>query len=206
MRMPDKPSNGSEKGNGMSEPNSEPRFDPRHDPIYQRGYHEGDNRTEAPRTDPERPDRHPQAQPTAVSRAEMPEIVRPDSEGRRASDAREPALSPVADASPATESARNPYFLALWIIAVTLIVAGIALEWRTVAMADYGYATAPGAVPLEAIIQQLTWVIAPIMITVGFLTIVALLFWRAVHWRPSDSSPDGSGPRKPGTPTGRSWP
>jgi hypothetical protein len=69
-----------------------------------------------------------------------------------------------------------------------LIVAGVALEWRSVALADYGYTSAPGEVPLEAIIQQITWVVAPIMITVGALTIVALLFWRGVHWQHSVKS------------------
>lgn len=170
----------------MNDSNSEPRFDPRHDAIYQRGYQQGRASSAAPLSDtvggagaqPLAPHEPVSAEPHAGEG--------PANSG--VSDAGRIDQPGMPDAAEAVESQRNPYFLALWIIASVLIVAGVALEWRSVALADYGYTSAPGEVPLEAIIQQITWVVAPIMITVGALTIVALLFWRGVHWRPSGES------------------
>jgi hypothetical protein len=184
----------------MNEQDGEPRFDPRHDPIYQRGYHEGASAPESARADI--------AQPVVVRKADVP--VRAPSQQQpapvrstppRASAEMRPSPTEQPDETgallvpgageevPQPEAQRNPYFVALWIIAPVLVVAGIGLEWRSVALADYGYASSPGDVPLEAIIQQLTWVVAPIMITVGLLTMVALLFWRAVHWRSAGQEP-----------------
>jgi phage-related minor tail protein len=85
-------------------------------------------------------------------------------------------------------------------MAVAFVVAGVALEWRSVALADYGYSS-QGQVSVEAIIQQLTWVIAPILITVGLGTIVALLFWQAIHWtspRPGSDWSRRAGRRRAG--------
>lgn len=172
--------------------NTEFRFDPRHDPIYQRGYQQDAAR---PTVTPPRGAAHP---PDVAPR--LPEIAaRPEAEPAAGQDGTaDPAAAagPAVTPPPAADSPRNPYFLALWIIAAFLIVAGFALEWRSVALADYGYASAPGEVPLEAIIQQLTWVLAPIMITVGASTMVALLFWRGMHWRPGRDRP---GNQNPGT-------
>jgi hypothetical protein len=168
--------------------NPEPRFDPRHDPIYQRGYQQGAGASEPARPDVVGRVAQPPVAAEPAPSASPGSRVAPDVAGRPASESGEAVQPAIPDVVPAAENQRNPYFLGLWIGASALIVAGFALEWRSVAMADYGYTSAPGEVPLEAIIQQLTWVVAPIMITVGALTIVALLFWRGVHWRPSQGS------------------
>ncbi|HYI33353.1 MAG TPA: hypothetical protein VEX88_07830 [Glaciibacter sp.] len=178
--------------------NTEPRFDPRHDPIYQRGYQQGAGHPESPRPDVVgRVDAQPVIPTEPAHSASSSSRVAPTAASGPATDSGESVQPAIPDNPPVAETQRNPYFLGLWIGASALIVAGLALEWRSVAMADYGYTSAPGDVPLEAIIQQLTWVVAPIMITVGALTIVALLFWRAVHWRPSlESGREGSPLRK----------
>ncbi len=166
--------------------NTEPRFDPRHDPIYQRGYQQGAGHPESTRPDVVG---NVNAQPLVPAEpahsASAGSRVAPDAAGQPVTEPGEKVDPAIRDVPPVAETQRNPYFLGLWIGAAVLIVVGVALEWRSVALADYGYTSAPGEVPLEAIIQQLTWVVAPIMITVGAVTIVALLFWRAMHWRPS---------------------
>ena len=171
----------------MSDQRGDARFDPRHDPIYQRGYQQSAGQQSAGQTPVAgQPEARlsPVAQPLPQS-AGQPGAT--DAVDRPALDA-DPTFDGGGDLPAGAESVRNPYFVALWIVAVVFILAGVALEWRSVALADYGYTSAPGEVPLEAIIQQLTWVVAPIMITVGAVTIVALVFWRAMHWRPSPGS------------------
>ncbi len=178
----------------MSAPDDQPRFDPRHDPIFQRGY-----RPDAgPRPTARQPEftRQPEPAPTRTPDGAQP--------GAHAFGAAEPGdVRVVGDPAAVGETPRNPYFLALWITAVVLIVAGVALEWRSVALADYGYSS-PGQVSIEAIIQQLTWVIAPILITVGLSTIIALLFWQAIHWtspRPGQTRPEATERRQAGDKT-----
>lgn len=173
--------------------NPEPRFDPRHDPIYQRGYQQGAGKSEPPRSDVVGRVAQPPIPAERAQPASSGARVAPEAAGLTTPDPGGTVQPTIPDVVLAVETQRNPYFLGLWIGAAALIAAGLALEWRSVAMADYGYTSAPGEVPLEAIIQQLTWVVAPIMITVGAVTIVALLFWRAIHWRPSqDPAREGS--------------
>jgi len=180
--------------------NPEPRFDPRHDPIYQRGYQEGAGKSEPPRPDVVGRIAQPPIPIEPAQSASSGARVAPEAAGRPNPESGETIQPAIAEVVAAAETQRNPYFLGLWIGAAALIAAGLALEWRSVAMADYGYTSAPGEVPLEAIIQQLTWVVAPIMITVGAVTIVALLFWRAIHWRPSrDPAREGSPLRRFGS-------
>lgn len=178
--------------------NPQPRFDPRHDPIYQRGYQEGAGKSEPPRPDAVDRIAQPPMPTEPAQSASSVSRVAPEASGRRPTPEAGATVQPaIPEVVAAVEMQRNPYFLGLWIGAAVLIAAGLALEWRSVAMADYGYTSAPGEVPLEAIIQQLTWVVAPIMITVGAVTIVALLFWRAIHWRPSqDPAREGAPPRR----------
>jgi hypothetical protein len=145
----------------MNAQNDEPRFDPRHDPIYQRGY-----RSDAPRGI----DRAPGEDSLSAE-------VRPGSST--------PGLAPLPELpEQSSASARNPYILALWITGVALVAGGVALTWRATATnLSFGF-NGLEPVPIEMIIQQITWTIAPVMVSVGALTIVALLFWHAIRWRP----------------------
>lgn len=176
----------------MNAQNDEPRFDPRHDPIFQRGY-QPDAGTVPEARHPQSPQSDPAHTPGLNGVQRGTDAVRVHAAAPLSAAGPVPAAEPSEGAGPGGDSAtqgdgapigedpRNPYFLALWIMAVTFVVAGVALEWRSVALADYGYSS-QGQVSIEAIIQQLTWVIAPILITVGLGTIVALLFWQAIHW------------------------
>lgn len=166
----------------MSDQRGDARFDPRHDPIYQRGYEQSAAQTPVARQPETRPAPVPQPLPQSAGQPGATDAV-----DRPALDA-DPTFDGGEHLPAGAESVRNPYFLALWIVAIVFILAGVALEWRSVVLADYGYSS-PGTVTLEAVIQQLTWTIAPIMIGVGALTIVALLFWQGMHWRPSRRDP-----------------
>lgn len=176
----------------MSDQRGDARFDPRHDPIYQRGYQQGAAQAPVARQPEVRPGPSAQSAPQpGVQVGATGAVDGPALDSELTSDG-------GGDLPAGADSARNPYFLALWIVSIVLILAGVALEWRSVVLADYGYSS-PGTVTLEAVIQQLTWTIAPIMIGVGALTIVALLFWRGMHWRPSRRDPSrwAEGERKP---------
>jgi len=43
--------------------------------------------------------------------------------------------------------------------------------------------TAWGEMPFEMVLQQITWTLAPSMISTGFLTIIGLIFERAFRWQ-----------------------
>ncbi len=180
----------------MSEQRGDARFDPRHDPIYQRGYEQSAGQAPVARQPEGR--LGPAAQPASPSVPQSVAQPGATDAGDGQALAADPTFGGGGELPAEAESVRNPYFLALWIVSIVFILAGVALEWRSVVLADYGYSS-PGTVTLEAVIQQLTWTIAPIMIGVGALTIVALLFWQGMHWRPSRRDPSrwAEGDRKP---------
>ena len=93
------------------------------------------------------------------------------------------AAPPEVDYIP--DPARNPFVIALWILGSVLIVAGISFSWWATSHNNYSYEGSE--VPIEVILQQLSWSLSPTMVTVGGLTLVGMTFWRAIKWMPSAS-------------------
>jgi hypothetical protein len=158
---------------------SQPRFDPRHDPLFQRGY---DSAAPTP----------PAAAFPAASAdpRDAATPARPEADARTYSHLG--LLELGLDAAETPWPRRNPYVRALWIIGVTLVVGGIGLAWQITAnSANINYSG--GEMPFALILQQLSWTVIPSMVTVGIATIVALVFWEALHWRAPDQRADSPG-------------
>ena len=83
---------------------------------------------------------------------------------------------------------RNPYIVALWIVGIGLIVGGIAFQWWAASLSNNSYSG--NEVPVEVILQQFAWTCSPAMIAVGGLTLVILIFLRALSWQPRVSATD----------------
>lgn len=79
---------------------------------------------------------------------------------------------------------RNPFLTALGVIGVALIVGGLWLVWRAMLNQNRNYSyDGTGDVPIEMILQQLTWSLSPAMISTGLLVLVGLIFERAIRWQ-----------------------
>jgi len=76
---------------------------------------------------------------------------------------------------------RNPFLAALWVIGFSLIAGGLWLVWQSATNQNYSGYSGTGEVPIEMILQQLTWSLTPAMISTGFLVIVGLIFERAIR-------------------------
>jgi hypothetical protein len=155
---------------------TEPRFDPRHDPLFQRGY------------DPAVPRVSTQpvaAQPAGTEHVAAPPIAaRPGSTqpGSTHPGSTEPDSTEPDSVQPVGPRRVNPYIRALWIVGIGLVVGGLALVWQATSNNAYNNYSADD-VTLAMLLQQLAWVVIPVMLTVGTATIVALVFWEAAHWR-----------------------
>lgn len=78
---------------------------------------------------------------------------------------------------------RNPFMLALWIIGAALVVVGVAV-YAIAANASYtnNYSGTASDIGTQVFIQ-IGWVLAGPMITIGFATLIALLFLTALGAR-----------------------
>ncbi|GIT81332.1 hypothetical protein LLS1_30010 [Leifsonia sp. LS1] len=105
-----------------------------------------------------------------------------------------PAPSPLASVE--LSPRRNPYMLALWIVGAALVVLGVVV-YAVAANTSYtnNYSGTGSDVATQVFIQ-IGWVLAGPMITIGFATLVALLFLTALTGRRRSSDvpptdPDG---------------
>ena len=154
-----------------------PRFDPKHDARYQRGYEPGDS--------------------ADADSSAMTELFAPTSSTQPAAsvgtDGRNSGAIPVPadgggdDDEPLDHfEPRNPFIIALWIMGPALIIGGIILQARTITSTYFssGFAGSSSAeMPMEMVMQQLIYTVAPAMISTGLVTIVGLLFFHALRWR-----------------------
>ena len=92
----------------------------------------------------------------------------------------------LADLPPAPR--RNPFVVALWILAPVLLIGGFALIVQS--SSTNGYSYSGGEVPLAMVLQQLAWALAPVMLSIGLATIVGLLFWHAFAWHRGHGTAD----------------
>lgn len=163
-----------------SSSSEQPRFDPRHNPIFQRGYVHGTGvsgegwpvtaaavATSAP------------AGPAAV---EAPAVVAHAVQGSRAAEL--PGDVPEADDAftPLDETRSNPFLRALWVIGIVLVVVPIGMYWQTISDTSQYSWSGDMPMPLEQILRQVIWAVAPAMISTGFLVLVGLVFERAFRW------------------------
>ncbi|MDN4613774.1 hypothetical protein P5G50_04840 [Leifsonia sp. F6_8S_P_1B] len=181
-------------------------FDPRYDPAFQRGYTPRPGEVARTRT------RAPGSRSTAAARPR-----RWDGDDDRARyDDRDgffdggndeqpavaeaaPAGAPVVFAAPAPglldrldiSPRRNRWMLALWLVGAGFVVLGIVFYCISVSISYAG--PAPGGDVGSLVIAQLGWMLAAPLVTVGLLTLVALLFLTAlVGWR-SAAAGEGEG-------------
>ncbi|TFD69292.1 hypothetical protein [Cryobacterium sp. Hb1] len=162
---------------------TEPRFDPEHDARYQRGYEPGDSAdsTSAAMTE--------LFAPTSSNQPE----ASVETDGRNSGALPVPSDGAADDDEPLDHfEPRNPFIIALWIIGPALIIGGLILQVRTITSTYFssGFAGSSNAeVPIEMVMQQLTYTLSPAMISTGLVAVVGLLFVHALRWRSRSSRP-----------------
>lgn len=180
-------------------------FDPRYDPAFQRGYQPrpGEQtrtrvRSDAPDSAYRRPSSllrsldEPGTAPEPVAAAEPSALAFAD---RLPAD-RLPAdadLLPSVAAAPVVVSSpelldrlelnprRNPFVLSLWLVGAGFVVLGIVLYCISVTSSYSG--PTPSTDVGALVFAQLGWMLAGPLITVGLITLVALLFLTALAVR-----------------------
>lgn len=179
-------------------------FDPRYDPAFQRGYtprpgevtrtrsrsagsRSGGSRTRRSEWDDDQVDRR-QDRPfdggDEQQGASAPSATAADPSIVIAAPA--PGLLDRLDVSPR----RNRWMLALWLLGAGFVVLGIVFYTISVSISYAG--PAPGGDVGSLVIAQLGWMLAAPLVTVGLLTLVALLFLTAlVGGRSTDVDGEG---------------
>ena len=162
--------------------NSEPDFDPRFDPAFQRGFASDAATPTAPqRSRPARAATPPL--PEAASGpapAQPPSVVGPAG----ASPSPAPLASSVAGAADAAadvepETRPNPFLIALGVLSVALIAAGL---WG-VQTARAPFLGTNVATDVDFVGLQILQVLAPMAIALGAATAIGILFVYAVGWQ-----------------------
>ncbi|MDR6972080.1 hypothetical protein [Leifsonia shinshuensis] len=180
-------------------------FDPRYDPSFQRGYQPQPGERPQVRVRADAP-QSAYRRPTSVlgSESAPAETAWPEREAEPAylPDSIPGSLTPapltVASQSGAVEPSivvassgvlaglelnprRNPYMLALWIVGAGFVVLGIVLYAISVTSSYNG--PTPTSDVGSLVFAQIGWMLAGPLITVGLLTLVALLFLTALGAR-----------------------
>ncbi|MFF9564601.1 hypothetical protein ACF1AJ_14740 [Leifsonia sp. NPDC014704] len=193
-------------------------FDPRFDPAFQRGYQPQPGERARTRVRADAPD-SAYRRPSSLLRtredsvpATPSEPLTPYEEAALSLDEGRPALpeqlepgtsapQTVVVASAGALSGvelnprRNPFLLALWLIGGGFVVLGIVLYAVSVTSSYSG--PTPSTDVGALVFAQLGWMLAGPLITVGLLTLVALLFLTALSGRrmrdaiPEDDAPAG---------------
>ncbi len=130
------------------------RFDPRFDPRYQPGF--------TPRPDATGPD-------ATVPDATANDTTVPDTTVPAGVESVEVVLE------------LNPFERTLWMVAVVLVIGGIAAAlWAN----SFNYTHAGNEWGWQEMLRSSAWALTTPMITVGLATGVGLLFRRAITWKP----------------------
>ena len=162
--------------------NSEPDFDPRFDPAFQRGFASDAATPTAPQRS--RPARA--ATPPLPEAASGPAPAQPSSVvgPAGASPSPAPLASSVAGAADAAadvepETRPNPFLIALGVLSVALIAAGL---WG-VQTARAPFLGTNVATDVDFVGLQILQVLAPMAIALGAATAIGILFVYAVGWQ-----------------------
>jgi len=157
-----------------------PAFDPRHDARFQRGYRPGEAApvVRQPLADvPSLPAASPAIEPVAAA-AELE-----DSADLDPFDAElfQDELEPVS---------RNPFIALLWLVVVVFIGGAVVLQLQSASgMYSNNFYDGNGPVPIEMLLQQLSYSLSAPMLISGFVTLAGLLFWHAWTWRARRAAP-----------------
>lgn len=151
----------------------EPTFDPRFDPAFQRGYEPPAHDSESPRTRIAA-EGFDGAEPSGSGEREQPHGAEPGQ-----TQGEEPDAEPVPLESGPIEP--NPFERTLGVVAAVLVIAGVALTFWANSASYNGPGDTWG---WQQIVQASVWALSSPMITVGLATGVALVFRRAITWRP----------------------
>jgi hypothetical protein len=197
----------------MPKENPEDRIDPRYNAAFQRAYQGPDAVAADSVRPSGRPIvRSPRsAEPAAAVPRAAPEAPEPartvpsdesdwlgesgealdlEVQSSRVSDSDESALSeghsrPTEELSarPGPPARENPYFTALWVIAIVFVAGGVIFQVWAQLTSFAGTFERPGTVPIQSVIVDVAFAVCGPAITVGLATIVALLFVRALGVR-----------------------
>ena len=178
-----------------------PAFDPRHDARFQRGYRPGDDDGAAPvRRSRGAAPPAAVAPPTAVApapfvpRAEADPV--PGGIDPQPTDDLDDFDTLVFDADGFEDelepSRWNPFIALLWLVVVVFVGGAVALQVQaaTLSYSNIFY-DGNGPVPIEMLIQQLSYSIASPVLIAGLVTLAGLLFWHAWTWRARRVAPRG---------------
>lgn len=180
-------------------------FDPRYNPEFQRGYEprsrdQIDERLEQAQPARDRV-RAPRERPGAQRVAPMPVAPAPEpaisrSEAIDPLDSMEALFShePNEEDQPAEVPPwRNPYLIALTAIGVVLTIAGLSIfRWAVSQMYSGQVMGGTGADDAQQdwIWVQVAWGMAPLLTISGVLTVIGVIFFLAVKWKPRKSDID----------------
>ena len=159
--------------------NTEPDFDPRFDPAFQRGFaSDGAPQSPAPRRGDKRQNRPAQASPPPVPDAP---VSSPATTSLSSAPLTSSPVSGVADAAadPEPDSRPNPFLIALGVLSVALVAAGI---WG-VQTARAPFLGTNVATDVDFVGLQILQVLAPMAIALGAATAIGILFVYAVGWQ-----------------------
>ncbi|MBG6237409.1 nitrogen fixation-related uncharacterized protein [Mycetocola sp. CAN_C7] len=92
---------------------------------------------------------------------------------------------------------RNPYLVALTVIGVVLLAAGIgAFRWSVeqVYGAQFGFVSEPDENAEQTYLTaQIVWGLSPLLALAGVLTLLGVVFFVALHWAPRSARDDDDG-------------
>ena len=159
--------------------NTEPDFDPRFDPAFQRGFaSDGAPQSPAPHRGDQRQNRPAQASPPSVPAAP---VSSPATTSLSSAPLTSSPVSGVADAAadPEPDGRPNPFLIALGVLSVALVAAGI---WG-VQTARAPFLGTNVATDVDFVGLQILQVLAPMAIALGAATAIGILFVYAVGWQ-----------------------
>jgi hypothetical protein len=146
-------------------------FDPRFDPAFQPGY------------DPARHPKSPAARKGPLRQTQQPDDFVPGADTAvRPTEVHPLEPAPIESAAPVSSVTRNPLLIALWIISVALVAAGL-YGLRLIAddVTKLGQSRGFGG-PEYFLLQSYT-ILAPLLIVLGIATAIGTLFLLAARRR-----------------------
>ncbi len=163
------------------------RFDPRFDPAFQPGYDSRNDPAAAARGGAYGVAGQPGARAGGLLRPAPPSAT-PEPESLQHVTRDSPVVDRPADVAAEahddrasiSRAGRNPFELALWVIAAVLLIAGFSLM-RLVVELNSGLQA--GTAPADAyLFVQLSLDLTPFLVSLGLATAIALLFGRSRRW------------------------
>ena len=153
-----------------------PAFDPRHDARFQRGYRPGDGALA--------PAGRPLVGSPSVAASPDPNAHAVSDPDAAVVDLDALAFDTDAFHDELEHPRSNPFIALLWVMGTVFVAAAVVLQYQaaTFAFSNVSY-DGNGPLPLEVLVQQLSYSISPSLLTAGLVVLAGLLFWHASAWR-----------------------